>query len=69
MMEKTEDHAVFTYWLAPTHDFCAKLQSFGSALEVLSPGELRQRFVDDTQRQARNYGMNLHYIGEQLSLF
>ena len=69
LMEQAEDQAVFTYWLAPTRDFCAKLHSFGSALEVLSPGDLRQRFVDDTQWQARNYGMNLHYIGEQLSLF
>ena len=69
LVEQAEDQAVFTYWLAPTRDFVAALRSLGSALEVLSPGDLRQRFVDDTQWQARKYGMNLHYIGEQLSLF
>ena len=69
LMEQAEDQAVFTYWLAPTKDFRAALHALGSALEVLSPGDLRQRFVDDTQWQARNYGMNLHYVGEQLSLF
>jgi len=69
LMEKSEDQAVFTYWLAPTKDFAEALRVFGSAIEVLSPGEFRQQFVDDTQQQARNYGMNLHYIGEQLSLF
>ena len=69
LVEQAEDQAVFTYWLAPTIDFRAALHSLGSALEVLSPGDLRQRFVDDTQWQARNYGLNLHYVGEQLSLF
>ena len=69
LMEQAEDQAVFTFWLAPTRDFVEALRSLGSAVEVLSPGELRQRFVDDTQWQARNYGMNLHYVGEQLSLF
>ena len=69
LMEKGEDQAVFTYWLAPTKEFAEALSAFGSAVEVLAPGEFRQRFMDDTQTQARNYGMNLHYIGEQLSLF
>ena len=69
LMEKTEDQAVFTYWLAPTKEFAEALRAYGSAVEVLSPGEFRQHFIDDTQWQARNYGMNLHYIGEQLSLF
>ena len=69
LMEKAEDQAVFTYWLAPTKDFMEQLHALGSAVEVLAPGDLRQKFVDDTQWQARHYGMNLHYVGEQLSLF
>lgn len=69
LTEKGDDQAVFTFWLAPTRDFAEALRACGSAVEVLSPGTFRQLFIDDTQWQARNYGMNLHYIGEQLSLF
>ena len=69
VVEHTADHAVLSYWLAPTADFTERLHALGSAAEVLSPGTLRQQFIDDAQRQAMNYGMNLHYVGEQLSLF
>ena len=69
LMEETAESAVFTYWLAPTREFAEALRVLGADLEVVSPGDFRQLFVDDTQRQARHYGMNLHYVGEQLSLF
>ncbi len=69
LVEKSDDQAVFTFWLAPTAELAEMLRPLGSTIEILAPGDLRQRFVDDTQWQARNYGMNLHYVGEQLSLF
>lgn len=68
-LEQGEDYSVFAYFLAPTPDFAEKIRALGSMAEVLAPGSLRQQFLDDTQQQARLYGMNLHYVGEQLSLF
>jgi len=69
LMEKTDEQAVLAFWLAPNREFAEGLRAFGGDLEVVSPGDFRQLFMDDAQRQARHYGMNLHYVGEQLSLF
>ncbi len=68
-IEQTPDYVVLSYWLAPTKDFVQALRALGAQVEVLAPGSLRQLFINDTQRQAKIYGMNMHYVGEQLSLF
>lgn len=68
-LETGADYSVFGYFLAPTEDVARLIRAMGASVEVLSPGSLRQQFLDETQAQARLYGMNLHYVGEQLSLF
>ncbi len=49
-VEQTDQYVIFTYHIAPTYDFIMELRKFGSALEVLEPASLRDKFATEVDQ-------------------
>ncbi len=49
-VEQTDQYVIFTYHIAPTYDFIMELRKFGSALEVLEPAALRDKFATEAAK-------------------
>lgn len=54
-VERTAEHSVFVFRLAPTYDFIQELRKHGPYLEVLEPAELREQFRQDLQSALEQY--------------
>ena len=49
-VEQNDQYVIFTYHIAPTYDFIMELRKFGSALEVLEPAALRDKFATEAAK-------------------
>ena len=49
-VEQNDQHSIFTYRIALTYDFIMELRKFGSALEVLEPASLRDKFATEVDQ-------------------
>ena len=58
LKEDTEKYADFSLYIAPTFDFQQKLLSFGSAIEVIKPVELRNEIKSKVAEMAMIYNQN-----------
>jgi predicted DNA-binding transcriptional regulator YafY len=46
-LEKNENYSIFAYYLTPNYDFIHDVLSYGDAVEVLEPVELRKRLATE----------------------
>ena len=49
-IEKTDDYAVFQYYIAPTNDFMSELRSILPQITVLTPQWLREQFREEAKQ-------------------
>jgi len=49
-VEQNDQFSIFTYHIALTYDFIMELRKFGSALEVLEPASLRDKFATEVDQ-------------------
>ena len=49
-VEQNNQYSIFTYRIALTYDFIMELRKFGSALEVLAPASLRDKFATEVDQ-------------------
>lgn len=49
-IEKTDDYAVFQYFIAPTNDFMSELRSILPQITVLTPQWLREQFREEAKQ-------------------
>ena len=49
-IEKTDDYAVFQYYIAPTNDFISELRSILPQITVLTPHWLREQFREEAKQ-------------------
>jgi predicted DNA-binding transcriptional regulator YafY len=46
-IERNDDYSIFRYYMVPSFEFMQELRKFGSAIKVLSPGSLKNEFIDE----------------------
>lgn len=56
IIEQTEGHTIFQYYIQPTYEFRQELLSHGSEIEVLSPQWFREEIANIFKEQANIYG-------------
>ena len=54
-IEKTAEHSIFEYYIAPTLDFIQELRSQGESVEVLYPADLREQMKQSLINGLKNY--------------
>ena len=54
-LKREQEYSVFSLRVRPSYDFCQKLLSYGSKLEVLKPEHLRQTMREETMLMALRY--------------
>ena len=54
-LERTPDHSVFEYHIAPTADFIQELRAIGPDIIVLQPQWLRERMAEEAKQIINNY--------------
>ena len=54
-IERTADHSVFEYLVAPTTDFIQELRAIGPDIIVLQPHWLRERMIEEAKQILLNY--------------
>ena len=54
-IERTADHSVFEYRVAPTADFIQELRAIGPDITILHPQWLRERMIEEAKQIINNY--------------
>ena len=57
VVEQTDSHAVFDFFIVPTFEFKQEILSRGPFVEVLSPEWFREEIKEDIAEMAKNYGL------------